>query len=144
MTIVAAQPMNFSGPVISNFSMIFEFATISIMRAMIGTATTPAPRHSRRRGATTTIRIVFGWTDALRRLHPGERIYTFWHYGGTPIPEMPGSASIICCSASHWRSVLRLPGRIERFAAAKRRAITPVYQGNPVMALRDPAQLSTP
>jgi exodeoxyribonuclease-3 len=21
-----------------------------------------------------------GWTDALRQLHPGERIYTFWHY----------------------------------------------------------------
>ena len=39
--------------------------------------------------------------------------------------EMPGSASIICCSALHWRSVLRLPGWIVRFAAAKRRAITP-------------------
>ena len=21
-----------------------------------------------------------GWTDAIRRLHPDERIYTFWHY----------------------------------------------------------------
>jgi exodeoxyribonuclease-3 len=21
-----------------------------------------------------------GWTDALRSLHPDERIYTFWHY----------------------------------------------------------------
>jgi exodeoxyribonuclease-3 len=21
-----------------------------------------------------------GWTDALRQLHPGERIYTFWKY----------------------------------------------------------------
>ena len=21
-----------------------------------------------------------GWTDAMRELHPGERIYTFWHY----------------------------------------------------------------
>jgi exodeoxyribonuclease-3 len=21
-----------------------------------------------------------GWTDALRELHPGERLYTFWHY----------------------------------------------------------------
>lgn len=21
-----------------------------------------------------------GWTDSLRKLHPGERIYTFWHY----------------------------------------------------------------
>ena len=21
-----------------------------------------------------------GWTDAIRTVHPGERIYTFWHY----------------------------------------------------------------
>lgn len=20
------------------------------------------------------------WTDAMRHLHPGERVYTFWHY----------------------------------------------------------------
>src|SRR6476469_3990806 len=24
--------------------------------------------------------VVQGWIDALRKLHPGERIYTFWHY----------------------------------------------------------------
>lgn len=24
--------------------------------------------------------VALGWTDALRRLHPGERIYTFWDY----------------------------------------------------------------
>jgi exodeoxyribonuclease-3 len=24
--------------------------------------------------------ITMGWTDALRKLHPGERIYTFWDY----------------------------------------------------------------
>jgi exodeoxyribonuclease-3 len=24
--------------------------------------------------------IAQGWTDALRELHPGERIYTFWDY----------------------------------------------------------------
>ena len=24
--------------------------------------------------------IAQGWTDALRKLHPGERIYTFWDY----------------------------------------------------------------
>jgi exodeoxyribonuclease III len=24
--------------------------------------------------------IAQGWTDALRKLHPGERIYTFWKY----------------------------------------------------------------
>lgn len=21
-----------------------------------------------------------GWTDALREVHPGDRVYTFWHY----------------------------------------------------------------
>ncbi len=21
-----------------------------------------------------------GWTDAIRRLHPNERVYTFWYY----------------------------------------------------------------
>jgi exodeoxyribonuclease-3 len=24
--------------------------------------------------------VASGWTDALRELHPGERIYTFWDY----------------------------------------------------------------
>jgi exodeoxyribonuclease-3 len=24
--------------------------------------------------------VKLGWTDSLRELHPGERIYTFWHY----------------------------------------------------------------
>ena len=24
--------------------------------------------------------VALGWTDALRKLHPDERIYTFWHY----------------------------------------------------------------
>ena len=24
-----------------------------------------------------------GWTDALRALHPGTRIYTLWDYSGT-------------------------------------------------------------
>jgi exonuclease III len=38
-----------------------------------------------------------GWTDALRALHPGERIYTFWKYSGTPLLAMPVCASIIFC-----------------------------------------------
>jgi exodeoxyribonuclease-3 len=38
-----------------------------------------------------------GWTDALRALHPGERMYTFWNISGMRLPAMPGCASIICC-----------------------------------------------
>ncbi len=38
-----------------------------------------------------------GWTDALRALHPGERIYTFGNTSGMPLPATPGYASIICC-----------------------------------------------
>ena len=38
-----------------------------------------------------------GWTDALRALHPDQRIYTFENISGTPSPAMPGCALIICC-----------------------------------------------
>ena len=39
-----------------------------------------------------------GWTDALRALHPGERIYTFWKYiSGMRSPATPDCASIISC-----------------------------------------------
>ena len=38
-----------------------------------------------------------GWTDALRALHPRERVYTFWKYFGTPWPAMPAFVSITCC-----------------------------------------------
>jgi exodeoxyribonuclease-3 len=31
-----------------------------------------------------------GWTDALRRLHPGERIYTFWDYFRNAWPRNAG------------------------------------------------------
>jgi len=34
----------------------------------------PAPRECYRR------LLAQGWTDAIRKLHPDERIYTFWHY----------------------------------------------------------------
>ena len=37
-----------------------------------------------------------GWTDALRELHPGERIYTFWDYFRTAWARDAGYASIIC------------------------------------------------
>jgi exodeoxyribonuclease-3 len=31
-----------------------------------------------------------GWTDALRALHPGERIYTFWKYLRNAFARDPG------------------------------------------------------
>ena len=31
-----------------------------------------------------------GWTDALRELHPGERIYTFWDYFRNAWPRDAG------------------------------------------------------
>jgi exodeoxyribonuclease III len=40
--------------------------------------------------------VAAGWTDALRRLHPDERIYTFWDYFRNALPEMRDCASIIC------------------------------------------------
>lgn len=44
-----------------------------------------------------------GWTDALRTLHPGERIYTFWDYFRKAWGRKPASASIIFCSVRRWR-----------------------------------------
>lgn len=31
-----------------------------------------------------------GWTDSLRAMHPGERIYTFWHYWRNSFPRDAG------------------------------------------------------
>ena len=39
-----------------------------------------------------------GWTDALRALHPGERIYTFWDYFRNGLGTR-ASVSTICSSA---------------------------------------------
>ena len=49
------------------------------------TSTSPSagPRtrcSRRRRGSSSRSSSRQGWTDALRHLHPDERIYTFWHY----------------------------------------------------------------
>ena len=38
-----------------------------------------------------------GWIDAIRELHPDERIYTFWDYFRQHWPRNAGFASIICC-----------------------------------------------
>jgi exodeoxyribonuclease-3 len=36
------------------------------------------------------ILVAQGWTDALRALHPGERIYTFWDYFRNAWPRNAG------------------------------------------------------
>jgi exodeoxyribonuclease III len=64
-----------------------------------------------------------GWTDVLRALHPGERIYTFWKYFRTPLVATPVSASITCCSARHWRRVSPQPAWTGTCVVVKRRAI---------------------
>jgi exodeoxyribonuclease-3 len=64
-----------------------------------------------------------GWTDALRALHPGERIYTSGSISGTPSRATPVSASIICYSARRWQSGSSPPAWTERYAAASMRAI---------------------
>ena len=39
-----------------------------------------------------------GWTDALRKLNPDERIYTFWDYSAMPMGGTPACGLITCCS----------------------------------------------
>ena len=39
--------------------------------------------------AAYRVLVAQGWTDALRALHPDERIYTFWIIPATPSPAMP-------------------------------------------------------
>ena len=80
-----------------------------------------------------------GWTDALRALHPGERIYTFWDYfrnayardaglridhlllspGCRPAPD-GAPASIATCAAGRRRATTRRPGSSLRMARPKR------------------------
>jgi exodeoxyribonuclease-3 len=38
-----------------------------------------------------------GWTDALRALHPDERIYTFWKYFRSAFAGTRAYGSIIFC-----------------------------------------------
>jgi exonuclease III len=38
-----------------------------------------------------------GWTDALRALHPDERIYTYWKYFRNAFARDAGCVSITCC-----------------------------------------------
>ena len=81
-----------------------------------------------------------GWTDALRALHPGERIYTFWKYfrnafaldAGLRIDHLLLSplwrsvslspASIVRCEGANTRATMRPPGSNLRKLRAHRRA----------------------
>ena len=47
------------------------------MRPSAGRRTPCSGRRSRQAYADL---LAQGWTDSLRTLHPGERIYTFWDY----------------------------------------------------------------
>ena len=38
-----------------------------------------------------------GWTDALRHLHPAERVYTFWEYTRGAWGRNAGCGSTTCC-----------------------------------------------
>ena len=38
-----------------------------------------------------------GWTDALRTLYPGQRLYTFWKYFRNAFARTLACASTICC-----------------------------------------------
>ncbi len=38
-----------------------------------------------------------GWTDAIREIHPDQRIYTFWHYMRNRYARDAGLRPIICC-----------------------------------------------
>ena len=59
----------------------------------------------------------------MRKLHPGERIYTFWDYFRMPGDAMPGCALIICCSARQPLSASLARASIAKSAAGRRRAI---------------------
>ena len=68
-----------------------------------------------------------GWTDALRKLHPTERIYTFWDYFRNAWARNAGLASIISYSAPSWPNAFLLPVSTVKCAAGTRRAIMPRF-----------------
>ena len=65
-----------------------------------------------------------GWLDALRELHPDERIYTFWDYFRNAGAVTLGYASIICSSARRSRCASSAPTSTARSAGGKKPATT--------------------
>jgi hypothetical protein len=68
--------------------------------------------------------VKLGWTNALRHLYPGKRIYTFWKYFRNAFAAMPGCASITCCSVLRWRTASLRAASHARCAVGKKPAIT--------------------
>jgi exonuclease III len=57
-------------------------------------------RYSGPRSVTRSIACLSkGWTDAVRALHPGARIYTFWDYFRNAWARNAGFVSTVCSSA---------------------------------------------
>jgi hypothetical protein len=71
-----------------------------------------------------------GWTDALRALHPGERIYTFWKYFRNAFARNAGlrinHLLLSPASSAAWSP----PRSIGIFEAARGRAITRRFGSN--------------
>jgi exodeoxyribonuclease-3 len=66
-----------------------------------------------------------GWTNALRALHPGERIYTFWKYFRNAFARDAGLRIDHLLLSPPWRSVSSRPASIVTCAPGKNRAIMP-------------------
>jgi len=64
-----------------------------------------------------------GWTDAVRHLHPDEKIYTFWIISGMRMAAMRGCGSIIFCCRRRWRGGCAPRAWIAKFAGGRRRVI---------------------
>ena len=51
-----------------------------------------------------------GWTDAIRHLHPDERIYTFWHYWRNSFERDAGIRIDHALLSPAWRQELKGAG----------------------------------
>ena len=65
-----------------------------------------------------------GWTDALRTLHPGERIYTFWDYFRNAYARDAGLRIDHLLLSPSVAARLKAPASTATCAAGKRRATT--------------------
>ena len=82
-----------------------------------------------------------GWTDALRRLHPGERIYTFWDYFRNAYARDAGLRIDHLLLSPASPAALKPPRSTVTFAVGTRRAITPPPGSSLPMASPRPSEL---
>jgi hypothetical protein len=82
-----------------------------------------------------------GWTDALRALHPGERIYTFWKYFRNAFAPDAGLRidHLLLSPALPWPAAWLLPVSTVMCGHAKNRAITRRYGSNLRTPMPSPA-----